>query len=570
PFGVVRNCANQDGRLYINQPQLDTSPGLYLREEDETWTPVIGNGDINFLQPTELGLALSTSYFGMVLDESGTAPGIAIGDYNGSSVNVSSVTAEETGVIWLADSRRGLVKRDVNGSFEFIHPEGPGANFAFDLDFKDGELWVASGNPVRPGTWNNNFLTEGFYRLKNGEWKNYTRQTAPIIFDELFFDACKIYIDPVDRSKVYVGSYYRGLMELENEEITEIYDVTNSTLDDWAEYGEEGEWVGVAGIAKDRDNNLWVSNSFADEPLSVQTPDGTWKSFSLGGSNGLGNNRQLLDLLIDQNGQKWSIVNRGGIIVFNEGESIESTADDRVNFLTATANQGGLPSNEVTCLTEDLNGEIWVGTTEGIAVFYSPFDILSDNPSDSRQILVEQNGVFQFLLDGQTVSAIAVDGANRKWIGTFGAGVFLMSSNGTEEIARFTSEDSPLLSNVVNDIVIDHTTGEVFFATSEGIVSYFSDAIAGSPTNQCTTVYPNPVRENYEGPISIDGLVRDSEVRITDVRGNLIYSTISNGGKATWDGRNTNGERVVTGVYFALSSDEQGETTCVSKILVVK
>lgn len=145
-----------------------------------------------------------------------------------------------------------------------------------------------------------------------------------------------------------------------------------------------------------------------------------------------------------------------------------------------------------------------------------------------------------------------------------------MSSNGTEEIARFTSEDSPLLSNVVNDIVIDHTTGEVFFATSEGIVSYFSDAIAGSPTNQCTTVYPNPVRENYEGPISIDGLVRDSEVRITDVRGNLIYSTISNGGKATWDGRNTNGERVVTGVYFALSSDEQGETTCVSKILVVK
>lgn len=568
PFGVVRNCASQDERLYINQPELDAVPGLYLRAQDQTWNPIIGSGDIKFLRPTVQGVALSPGYFGMLLDETGTAPGITIGDYDGMTADVNAMSADENGVIWIADSRMGLVKRNPGGAIEFIHPDGPAANLAFDLDFHDGELWVASGNPQR-GTWNNSFLTEGFYRLKRGEWKNYTRRTAPIIFEELFFDACKVHIDPIDRSKVYVGSYYRGLMELENEEITEIYDVTNSTLDDWDSFGEEGEWVGVAGIAKDAENNLWVSNSYVDEPLSVQTAEGNWKSFSLADAS-LGNNRQLLDLIIDQNGQKWTVINRGGIIVFDEGESIEDETDDRMNFLTAVGGSGGLPSNDVTCLAEDLNGEIWVGTAEGIAVFYSPFDILTDNPSDSRQILVEQNGVFQFLLDGQTVSAIAVDGANRKWISTFGAGVFLMSPNGTEQIARFTSENSPLLSDVVNDIVIDNASGEVFFATTEGIVSYSSDAIAGSLSNQCTSVYPNPVRENYEGPISIDGLVRDSEVRITDVRGNLIYSTVSNGGKAIWDGKNTNGERVVTGVYFALSSDGQGESTCVSKILVVK
>ncbi|MCA1763586.1 MAG: two-component regulator propeller domain-containing protein [Cryomorphaceae bacterium] len=570
PFGVVGNCANQNGQLYINQPQLESDPGLYRRTGIDTWIATVGNGDINFLRESAQALAVATGYYGMLLNNAGTEPELTINDYNGSGVNVRAMSLDENGVIWIADARRGLVKRNTNGSFEFIHPDGPASNLAFDLDFYDGELWVATGNPERPGTWNNSYLTEGFYRLRNDRWRNYTRNTDPIIFDELFFDACKVYIDPIDRTKVYVGSYYRGLMELENEEIAELYDVSNSTLEDWAEFGVEDEWVGVAGIAKDNDNNLWVSNSFADEPLSVQTPDGTWKSFNLGGANGLGNNRQLLNLIIDQNGYKWTIVNRGGIIVFDEGESIESDEDNRVNFLTAASGSGNLPSNDVTSLTEDLNGEIWVGTTQGIAVFYSPFDILSDNPSDSRQILVEQNGVFQFLLDGQTVSGVAVDGANRKWISTFGAGVFLMSANGTEEIARFTSENSPLLSNIVNDVVIDDATGEVFFATSEGIVSYFSDATSGSLTNQCTSVYPNPVRESYEGLISIDGLVRDSEIRITDVRGNLIYSTVSNGGKATWNGRNTNGERVVTGVYFALSSDDQGETTCVSKILVVK
>jgi hypothetical protein len=203
-------------------------------------------------------------------------------------------------------------------------------------------------------------------------------------------------------------------------------------------------------------------------------------------------------------------------------------------------------------------------------VFFSPFDALDDDFSDARQILVEQDGVFQFLLEGQAVTTIAVDGANRKWMGTDGAGVFLLSEDGTEQVERFTVDNSPLFSNRINDIEINPDNGEVFIATEEGIISYLGDATQSAATNECTTVYPNPVRENYTGPIAISGLLRDSEVRITDVRGNLIFSTVSNGGKAIWDGTNTNGQRVNTGVYFALSSDVEGESTCVSKILVIK
>jgi hypothetical protein len=364
------------------------------------------------------------------------------------------------------------------------------------------------------------------------------------------------------------------MLETNQDEIEQFYDYTNSSLQQWTDF-DDTDWTGIAGFAEDNNRNIWVTNSYVAEPLSVKTPDGNWQSFDCSDSDnpsqGLGNNRQLSDLIIDDNGQKWAIVNRDGIIVFSEGADIGDSSDEKARLLQAGPGEGGLPSNEVLCLAEDLDGEIWVGTTEGIGVFYSPFDVLTDNFSDARQILVEQDGVFQFLLDGQSVSAVAIDGANRKWISTFGSGVFLMSEDGTEQVRRFTTDNSPLLSDVVNDIAIDQTTGEVFFATDEGIVSYVSDAVGGSGgTVSCSSVYPNPVRETYSGPISITGLTRDAEVKITDVRGNLIYSTISNGGKAIWDGRNSNGERVATGVYYALSSSPDGSSKCTTKILVVK
>ena len=184
--------------------------------------------------------------------------------------------------------------------------------------------------------------------------------------------------------------------------------------------------------------------------------------------------------------------------------------------------------------------------------------------------MVEQDGIFQFLLEAQSISSIAIDGANRKWIGTFGSGVFLLSEDGTEQVLRFTADQSPLFSDVIYDIAIDNETGEVFIATVEGIISYQGDATAGEVSNECTTVYPNPVRETYSGPITIEGIMRNSDIKITDMRGNLVASLESNGGRAIWDGRNLNGERVATGVYFALVSNDTVDSECVSKILMIK
>jgi hypothetical protein len=221
-------------------------------------------------------------------------------------------------------------------------------------------------------------------------------------------------------------------------------------------------------------------------------------------------------------------------------------------------------------VAEDLEGQVWVGTSKGIAVFYTPTAIFDAGGSDAQQILIEQDGNIQVLLETESVSAIVVDGANRKWLGTQTGGVYLVSADGRTQIHRFTEENSPLPSNNITSIAIDELTGEVFFGTDRGIISYRSDAIDGSETAECAKVFPNPVRETYTGPIAIDGLVRDSEVKISDMAGNLVYRTTSLGGQAIWNGNDMSGNRVATGVYIVFASDPTGAFKCNTKLLVVR
>ena len=182
-------------------------------------------------------------------------------------------------------------------------------------------------------------------------------------------------------------------------------------------------------------------------------------------------------------------------------------------------------------------------------------------PLDSQQILIEQDGNVQILLETEAVSAIAVDGANRKWLGTQSSGAYLVSPDGTEQVLHFTMENSPLPSNNVLSIAIDGVTGEVYMGTDQGIISYRGDAIEGAKDSDCASVFPNPVRETYTGPVAITGLVADSDVRITDIAGNLVYRARSLGGQAIWPATNMSGERVSTGVYLIFASDDTGPVT---------
>jgi hypothetical protein len=568
-FGNVANCTAFGNRLYANTPSA-SPPGLYTRTQDTDWFNLLNAADINSLRNTPGGILVTTPNYIELKGPDGLTTLVSYSAYGSEQPNIARATADSFGNLNVADKNKGLVSIESSGNFEFIAADGPASSNCFSIIIGRDELWVASGAPARPGLWNNSFLWEGFYGLVDGKWKNFTRLNFPILNQKVFVDIPYVYPDPKIEGRTYIGSWFSGLLEIQDDEVLNYYSDDNSTLRERVEFvrGDGEPYIAVTGMTKDRNDNLWVLNGYSPMPISMRKPDGTWVGYDL--NNAVGTANPLVHLIINREGHKWMIRNGSGLLVFNETGDGISGEEPIARFLTAQQGSGGLPTNDVYALVEDLDGQIWVGTADGIAVFFSPFDIFSDNPSDARQILVEQDGIFQYLFEGQPVSTIAVDGANRKWVGTFGSGVFLMSADGTEQLLRFTTDNSPLLSNEVRDIKINPKTGEVFIATEQGLISYQGDAVIGGSQNECSKVYPNPVRESYNGPISIEGLQRDAQVRITDTRGNLVYSTVSNGGKAVWDGKNLNNERVNTGVYFALSTNIDGSSSCVTKILVVK
>ena len=257
----------------------------------------------------------------------------------------------------------------------------------------------------------------------------------------------------------------------------------------------------------------------------------------------------------------------GEHFVFNDNNTIDITSDDSYKKLSNTIGNGNLPNINVHSIAVDKDNEIWIGTDEGIGVIYNPSNIFNGGNYDAQQILVEVNGFIKPLMSSEKVTAIAVDGANRKWIGTEKAGVFLISEDGTKEIYHFTTENSPLLSDKINGIVIQPENGEVFFATDNGIISYRGTATEAREKLDSVLVFPNPVQSGYNGPISISGLVENASVTITDTYGTLIYKTKAFGGQAIWNGLDMSGDRPASGVYLVFITNDDGSIKKSSKIM---
>jgi outer membrane protein assembly factor BamB len=257
------------------------------------------------------------------------------------------------------------------------------------------------------------------------------------------------------------------------------------------------------------------------------------------------------------------------LFAFNENGTLADQSDDQLRSFSTSEGSGNIPSVYVKSITEDLDGEIWIGTEEGMVVLYSTDKIYDGTYGeyDFNPILIEVNGEVEKLLGTTYITALTVDGGNRKWIGTNSSGVFCLSPDGTEEIYRFDTENSPLVSNNVLDIRVDHLSGEVYFATDKGLVSFRSDASIFDEDFENVTVFPNPVRPDFSGPITIQGLGYQSDVKITDISGNVVYKTTSNGGTAIWDGKTLTGERVQSGVYLVWAASVDGKGKEVAKIL---
>jgi sugar lactone lactonase YvrE len=484
---------------------------------------------------------------------------------------------DEQGRIWFGNEQVRSTFRylsDINAGFcEALEFETPWSESVWDIAIRNNELWMASGGLDQTGS--ARFLSDGFASLIDGNWTIYNRENTEALkgpdpqqgaTDDDVQDFISAAIHP-GNGTVYMGSFLEGLIERMPDGNINHYLDTNSTLQ--AAIGDD-QRVRVGGLDFDDENNLWISNNSTSEPLSVLMPDGTFKSFAMPNST----QNEVLDLTVDGSGYKWMILSNTGaaLMLFDEGEMM-STEDDLCRVFTA--NNSELPTNSVNCVITDLEGDVWVGTSEGITIFECGSSAFEPECLGTRRI-VEQDGFGAFLLETENVNTIAIDGANRKWVGT-NNGIFLLSANGEEQVARFTTENSPIYSNNILEIEVNRQTGEVFIGTVEGLISYQSDAVSGGQVHKADlTVYPNPVRPEYDGPIAIKGLARDATVKITDISGQLVFETTALGGQAIWNGQDYNGRRVASGVYLVFSSSNprfSGFTgtadAAVAKILVL-
>ena len=368
-------------------------------------------------------------------------------------------------------------------------------------------------------------------------------------------------------NKTYFASYYNGVVELEGDEVIERYSWwnTNNGLDTIS-YWQNDNRMAISDLKFDGNGNMWGLLSSVDNPLFVKTPENEWYKFPISSTQTF----LFDDILIDDHNQKWGIIGRGnGMFVYNDNNTIANLDDDQYLLLDMSIEKGNLPSMNVYCFANDLDGEIWVGTDKGIAVFYDPGAVFSGYNFNAQQILITEGSYGQYLLSEEKVTCIAIDGANRKWVGTEKSGVFLLSEDGQEEVLHFTKNNSPLFSDNIIDITINHENGEVFIGNEKGLISYRSNATKGVGLQEEARVFPNPVNESYHGSIAISGLTNNANVKITDVAGNLVFETTANGGTAIWNGKNKNKERAATGIYLVFSTDLNGTEKVVSKIVFV-
>ncbi len=565
PHGIYNTIASANGKIIANYSTFLMN-GTKLKDSlfiynNISWSHFGGSGYVvNSLKTCNRELVIAYDSAVSLFDTNLVLINKYTG-YFGDRVRAKQAVLDNSKGLWIADSQYGLVSLKSGGGFEYRYPNGPNSANVASICIEKNNLWVAPGGGG-PSGGGGSYYNDGIYTYNGEDWMHIYGNHPPIVNFDTISDIMNVLIDHNNPTKSY-ATWGNGLIEFDNGLPVKAYNQNNSTLKKYNLTDVNPIWV--IGLAIDASDNLWVTNSGVPFCLSEKNPDGIWQSLDF--SPLLGNSPNLTQILVDKSDQKWMIQYRDGIIVYNGTNASPTAANTKI--MTMTVGQGALPSLDVFCLAEDQDGQIWVGTDQGIAVFYSPSTLFSGQNFDAQQILVEQDGNAQILLLTETVQSIAIDDANRKWIATQKSGVFLMSADGTKEIYHFDESNSPLLSNNVSTISINHKTGEVYFGTLKGIISFRGTATESFDDFTDVYSFPNPVKHAYEGPIAIKGLMINSTVKITDINGALLFETISEGGQAIWNGKNFSGQRVSTGVYMVFCTSEDGAKKIATKILFI-
>lgn len=442
-----------------------------------------------------------------------------------------------------------------------ILPNGPIRNRPFALDATPGQLWVTFGetdinfNPYYP---NGQLSRYGISHLKDSIWNNISYDEMSMAVGGEPTDLMKPTINPTNPNEVYMSSFQHGLLKVVDDEPIILYDETNSPLE---RAGNAG--VRIYGSDFDKDGNLWFVQSRVDKGLIKLSPNGQFQRKDISNYINVSSELALTKVVVSKEGYVFIGSYYNGVLGYDP-------ASNTINKIGTNAGSGNLPSSNVRALAFDAQNRLWIGTLKGLRVLYGPGSFFEPGTRDSQAIIILEDGVAQELLYQQSITSIKVDGSNNKWISTASSGVFYLSSNGQETLLRFTKDNSPLPTNNVQDIAIDPNTGVVYFATTQGLVAYKGTATAPGDNLDKLHAFPNPVRPGFNGNVTIDGLTAQANVKITDITGNLVFETVSQGGSVQWDTTAFGKYKVRSGVYLIMVTSDDYSETKISKLMIVR
>ena len=480
-----------------------------------------------------------------------------IPDYNA----IFKAATVVSGIVYIGTEKDGLFSTSLANPtvFQSMSPNGPVRNYIFRVKKAPNYLWAVYGDYSR------DYNPYGLDEFGISKFSNDTGWEL-IPYEDLFQakSISDIVINPNNPNQIFATSYFSGLLKIENENI-ELFNNTNTGPNGLESLVVPGSPsyvdIRINSPAFDKDGNLWLTNAFVEKAIKVLGSSGQWQSYSLADVAPTASTGRYGPMAIDKNRTKWIPSLNDGLIAFNENYYNK--------FIVINSTNGNLADNDVRCVAVDNRNQLWIGTFAGLRVV-SVDRFISETELNVNSIIIQEGDLAQELFYQQTILDIAVDGANRKWVSIADGGVFLVSSDGQETIYRFTKNNSPLPSDNINDIEIDGVSGEVFFATDKGMVSFLGTSTKPNDSLSDVFVYPNPVRPNFVGTLKISGLTDKANVKITDIEGNLVYETTAAGGTIEWDTKAFGKHKVASGVYMIFVASEDATDSTVKKVMIIR
>lgn len=543
----------QDNNLYAAKDEGNSLSFFQLGNTVEKKATF--QGVLKHIAPHEKGVLITVSNRIYDTDKSFVRTQ-TIGDLEGVKPNTYNFALSHNDQKWIGTSREGLIRYTNDNNIDLISPQGPLSNSIFDIENVQQELWIAHGVY-------NLFYTpslaekHGISRLVESQWENITNNQ---LFNADPF--VRVAAHPTEIGTFYACSYHRGIVYFEENNPVGLWNETNSGLESLSFVGPDYVSIRVRDALVDDSGNLWSLTGYVQKGLKKRTPSGQWTAYDL--------SDVILDHKQEAGYSTFEFYNKK-ILFFgsvNSGLIGVDISQSPPQMKRIMGGDMGLPSDDIRSIRLDKDNRLWVGTKEGLVILYAPNRFFEDD-TQLRAVVISDGGNLRELLSGQFISDIEVDGNNQKWISTTSSGVFLISKDGSQILQHFTKENSPLPTSSVKTIGIDDVSGKVYFGTLKGMVSFQGDAYAESESLSDASVFPNPVRPNFFGNVVVRGLQQKTRVKITDIAGNLVYDTTSEGGSISWNLRSFSGARVRSGVYLIFITSKDGLDSAVKKLMVI-